>query len=137
MDGHHNKNLDSFIDMKIPRIIIGQSIRAEKLERAKSFRRNMTEAEKTLWHHIRKNQLNGLHFRRQQIIDGFIVDFYCHATGLVIEVDGKIHDQQQEYDSERDRILITKGLSILRVSNDEVMQEIQQVLHRIKVACKK
>ncbi|NJL61087.1 MAG: DUF559 domain-containing protein [Methylacidiphilales bacterium] len=46
------------------------------------------------------NILNGLHFSRQQIIDGFIADFYCHAAGFMIEVDGEIHDRQMEYDLE-------------------------------------
>jgi very-short-patch-repair endonuclease len=126
-----------FIVMKPTQIIIGQPIDSKKLERAKYFRKNLTEAEKVLWQHLRKNQLNGLHFRRQQIIEGFIVDFYCHAAGLVIEVDGKIHEQQQEYDTERERILLQKGLNVLRVSNDEVIQEIHQVLDRILTACEK
>jgi very-short-patch-repair endonuclease len=60
---------------------------------------------KNSWQHLRANQLNGLHFRRQQIIDGFIADFYCHVARLVIEVDGEIHQQQAEYDAERDRVL--------------------------------
>jgi very-short-patch-repair endonuclease len=127
--------LVSFIAMKPTRIVIGQPINSNKLERAKYFRKNMTEAEQVLWQHLRRNQLNGLHFRRQQIIWGFIVDFYCHAAGLVIEVDGKIHEQQQEYDIDRDCILTEKGLRVLRVSNDEVMKEIEQVLDRILTVC--
>ena len=51
----------------------------------------MTPAEKILWQELRANKL-GVHFRRQQAIAGFIVDFYCHKAGLVVEVDGDIHD---------------------------------------------
>jgi very-short-patch-repair endonuclease len=79
--------------------------------------------------------LNGLHFRRQQIIDGFIADFYCHAARLVIEVDGEIHQQQAEYDAERDRVLLAPGLRLLRIKNEEVRQNLNSVLMRIATAC--
>jgi very-short-patch-repair endonuclease len=98
----------------------------------------MTAAEKKLWKALRRNQLDGLHFRRQQIIDGFIVDFYCHAVGLVVEVDGPIHDkaEQVEYDAERERVLEVYGLHLLRVRNEEVMQDLGSVLERIRDACR-
>ena len=64
----------------------------------------MTPAEKILWNELRANKL-GVHFRRHQIIQGFIVDFYCHKAALVIEVDGDIHDLQQEEDARRERAL--------------------------------
>ncbi len=57
-------------------------------------RRNMTAAEKILWSCLRANWLDGWHFRRQQIIAGYIVDFYCHSARLVVEVDGEIHQAQ-------------------------------------------
>ncbi|MDF2387243.1 DUF559 domain-containing protein [Nostoc ellipsosporum NOK] len=116
-------------------IIVGQKINSIKLERAKELRRQMTPEEKILWQHLRTNCLHGLHFRRQQIIDGFIADFYCHAAGLVIEVDGKIHEQQAEYDAERDKVLSARGLRLLRIKNEEVRQELDQVLMRISKAC--
>ena len=77
--------------MPIKNIIPGQRVVKEKLQRARELRREMTPAEKILWQELRGNKL-GVHFRRQQIIAGFIVDFYCHKVGLVIEVDGDIHD---------------------------------------------
>lgn len=101
------------------------------MQRAKELRTQMTQEEKILWQHLRANRLNGLHFRRQQIIDGFIVDFYCHATGLVVEVDGEIHQQQAEYDAERDQVLSARGLRLLRIKNQEVRQELDRVLVRI------
>ncbi|MEH2062700.1 MAG: DUF559 domain-containing protein [Nostoc sp.] len=88
-----------------------------------------------LWQHLRANRLNGFHFRRQQIINGFIADFYCHATALVIEVDGKIHEQQAEYDAERDKVLSARGLRLLRIKNEEVRHELDKVLMRISTAC--
>jgi very-short-patch-repair endonuclease len=95
----------------------------------------MTPEEKILWQYLRANRLNNLHFRRQQIIDGFIADFYCHAAALVIEVDGKIHEQQVEYDAERDKVLKARGLRLLRIKNEEVRQELDKVLMRISTAC--
>ncbi len=97
-------------------IITGQKP-AEKLPLAQQMRRQPTGAEAKLWCFLRAGRLKGLHFRRQQVIDGFIADFYCHSAGLVIELDGAVHQAQLEYDTERDRILreraFLKGLLYL------------------------
>lgn len=85
-------------------IVTNQRVTKEKLERAKELRREMTPAEKLLWQEVRANKL-GVHFRRQQIIQGFIVDFYCHKAGLVIEVDGDVHDLQKEEDERWEKVL--------------------------------
>ncbi|MBW4602485.1 MAG: endonuclease domain-containing protein [Calothrix sp. FI2-JRJ7] len=116
-------------------IVIGQNVTSTKRQRAKELRQNMTPEEKILWQHLRANRLNGFHFRRQQIIDGFIADFYCHAAALVVEVDGEIHEQQVEYDAERDEVLSARGLRLLRIKNQEVNQNLDQVLVRIAKAC--
>ena len=116
-------------------IVIGQKITSIKLQRAKELRRNMTPEEKIIWQHLRANRLQGYHFRRQQIIDGFLIDFYCHATALVIEIDGKIHDNQIEYDTERDKVLSARGLRLLRIKNEEIRDNIDKVLKRILQAC--
>ena len=92
----------------------------------------MTPAEKILWQEIRANKL-GVHFRRQQVIQGFIVDFYCHKAGLVIEVDGDIHDLQKEEDERRERVLSALGLRIVRFQNDEVVKSLSAVVGKIKV----
>jgi very-short-patch-repair endonuclease len=104
--------------------------RPEKLERAKEFRRNLTLHERILWRHLHANRLLGVQFRPQQVIDGFIVDFYCHAAALVVEVDGAVHADQQAYDRERDAILAARGLYVLRVTND-VGTNLDGVLARI------
>jgi len=70
--------------MPIKNVIPGQRVAKEKLERARELRREMTLAETILWQELRGNKL-GVHFRRQQVIAGFIVDFYRHKAGLVIE----------------------------------------------------
>jgi very-short-patch-repair endonuclease len=94
----------------------------EKLQRTKELRREMTPAEKILWQEVRAKKL-GVRFRRQQIIQGFIVDFYCHKAGLVIEVDGDIHDLQQDEDERREKALRELGLRIVRFRNDEVVRD--------------
>ena len=116
-------------------IVIGQKVNSDKVQRAKELRRQMTPEENILWQYLRANRLHGLHFRRQQIIDGFIADFYCHASRLVIEVDGKIHEQQTEYDAERNKVLLARGLRLLRIKNEEVREELDQVLMLIYHAC--
>jgi very-short-patch-repair endonuclease len=117
-------------------IVIGQKVEQVKAQRAKELRRQLTGEERILWQHLRANRLRGFHFRRQQVIDGFIVDFYCHAAGLVVEVDGEIHLQQAEYDAERDRILSARGLRILRIKNVEIAEDLPDVLSRIAAACR-
>jgi very-short-patch-repair endonuclease len=117
--------------MPIKNIIPGQRVTKEKLQRAKELRRDMTPAEKTLWQELRANKL-GVHFRRQQIIAGFIVDFYCHKAALVIELDGSVHDLQQKEDANREKALKDIGLRIVRFGNDEILRNLSTVLEKIK-----
>lgn len=93
----------------------------------------MTDAERKLWRHLRLKQVHGLTFYRQKVIGSYIVDFYCHKAGLVIEVDGGQHftEQGREADEGRDAYLFSLGLSVLRFSNHDVLQNIGAVLDRI------
>ena len=91
----------------------------------------MTPAEKILWQELRADKL-GVHFRRQQVIAGFIADFYCHKAGLVVEVDGDIHDLQQEEDTRREMVLREMGLRIACFRNDEVMNDLFSVVECIR-----
>ena len=117
--------------MRAERVVLGQRVPEAKALRARELRRHMTAEERVLWQHVRRNALNGLHFRRQQVIDGFIVDFYCHACGLVVELDGKVHDAQSDADVERDQVLAARGLRVLRVTNDEIRNNLSGVIARI------
>jgi very-short-patch-repair endonuclease len=117
--------------MPIKNIVTNQKVTAQKLQRAKELRREMTPAEKILWEELRANKL-GVHFRRQQVIQGFIVDFYCHRAGLVIEVDGDIHDLQKEEDERREKVLAEMGLRIVRFGNDEVVRSLSAVVGKIR-----
>ena len=115
-------------------IVRGQSVSAEKIAKAKELRRNMTNAEKILWQQVRASKL-GWHFRRQQIIHGFIVDFYCHQKSLIIEVDGEIHQHQIEEDRQRENALKEYGFKIIRFQNHEVERNLPQVLAKIRQFC--
>jgi len=117
--------------MPVKNIIPGQKVAREKLERARQLQRAMTPAEKVLWEGLRKHRL-GPHFRRQQVIAGFIVDFYCHAARLVIEVDGDVHLEQVQADARRDEGLEEMGLRVLHVRNDLVLGDLEGVLARIR-----
>ncbi|MBL4560799.1 MAG: endonuclease domain-containing protein [Labilibaculum sp.] len=105
--------------------------------RAKELRKNMTESEILLWAEIRNRKINGLKFRRQHPIDIFIADFYCHEIKLVIELDGNIHDSEEnkEYDEGRTAELRYLGVKVMRFTNEEVMTSIHNVLTKIKAFC--
>ena len=109
--------------MKEKGLIRKQRVSPEKIERSRVLRREMTEAEKVFWNMVRDRKMFGLKFRRQQIIDGFIIDFYCDSLGLCIEIDGGIHEAegQTRYDKERDEVLKLRGLRVIRLSNDDVI----------------
>jgi very-short-patch-repair endonuclease len=117
--------------MPVKNIIPGQRISKAKLQRARELRREMTLAEKILWSELRANRL-GVHFRRQQITAGFIVDFYCHKAALVVEVDGDIHDLQQKEDARREKVFTEMGLTIVRFRNEDVIKDLPTVVEKIR-----
>jgi len=99
-------------------------------EFARQLRRNMTEAEKRLWYHLRGRRLNGAKFKRQQEIGRYIVDFVCFGTRLVIELDGGQH-LDSEADRIRDAWLRKQGFEVLRFWNNDVLENTSAVLERI------
>jgi len=101
--------------------------------KAKALRKNETEAEKILWERLRNNQLKGYKFRRQHPISLFIADFYCHQLKLIIEIDGEYHNlpEQIEKDLERTRILESNGLQLIRFTNEEVQENLENVIAKI------
>ena len=122
--------------MPIKQIITGQkTTTAAKAARAKEVRGEMTPAEEKLWARLRTNHLEGFHFRRQQVIEPYIVNFYCHQAAIVIEVDGGVHLEQEEYDREREQALQARGLRVVRFSNHEVMHNLDGVLEAILQTC--
>ena len=95
--------------------------------RARSLRKNPTEAEKVLWGHLRCWQVGGYKFRRQQPLGNYIVDFVCLEKKLIIELDGGQHAEQTVYDAERDAWLRDRGFSVLRFWNNDVLQNLNGV----------
>lgn len=95
--------------------------------RADELRKNMTQQEWNLWYFYLRN--HRLKWYRQRIIDRFIVDFYCHAAKLVIEIDGKQHYTEQgiAYDTERTQDLQGYGLKVLRYTNQQLECNFQEV----------
>ena len=92
-----------------------------------------TNAEKRFWLRLRRRQL-GVGFRRQFVIDRFIADFYCSDRKLVVEVDGAVHLDRRQLDVQRDRVFAAMGLRVVRVSNREVLSDLDGVLQRIQAA---
>jgi very-short-patch-repair endonuclease len=103
---------------------LGGRVKQEKKLWARELRRGQTQAELRLWSRLRRRQLGGWQFRRQVVLRGFIVDFFCRAARLVVEVDGSIHLKQRGYDAWRQDILERKlGVRFVRVSNSLVFRD--------------
>jgi leucyl-tRNA synthetase len=103
-----------------------------KIYAARELRRRQTEAERILWKELRSKKFDGIKFRRQYIIKGFIVDVYCPSRKLAIELDGAIHLNQKEADKERQEILEYMGVRVLRFKNEEVIADRDRVLSKIR-----
>lgn len=98
--------------------------------RAKSLRRPMTPPEARLWTHVRGHRLHGFKFRRQHPIGPYIVDFYCAAARLAVEVDGRVHDHPDRalHDAQRTRWLAAQGVRVVRIAAVDVRDELDGVL---------
>lgn len=102
-------------------------------ENAKGNRQNPTEAELILWECIRNRRV-GVKFRRQHPVLDFIADFFCIEKNLIIEVDGDYHqsEEQTEHDNQRSDRLYERGYYVLRFKNEDIINNTQEVLERIK-----
>ena len=107
------------------------------LEFAKTMRSNATDAEHLMWQILRAKRFMNLKFRRQYVIAPYIVDFYCHELGLVIELDGSQHgtDDAIEYDAERTKFLEALDLRVVRYWNDDVLNRTDMVLEDLWRRC--
>lgn len=116
--------------------MIGNWTMNEKRAFAKTLRENPTAAEATLWEYLRKEQL-GYRFWRQQLLQGYVVDFYCPRASLVVEVDGSVHElpQQACMDESREKALGKIGVGIVRFGNEEVLTSPQLILRKIRHEC--
>ena len=103
-------------------------------KRAKELRQNSTDAENILWQALRRNNIDSTHFKRQQPIDRYIVDFVCFSHRLIIELDGGQHNELQniEHDNKRTTYLESQGFKIIRIWNNEVLNNLDGVIEYIK-----
>ena len=107
------------------------------LEFAKTMRKHAAHAESLMWQLLRAKRFMNLKFRRQHVIEPYIVDFYCHELGLVIELDGGQHgtDDAIEYDAERTQFLEALGLKVVRYWNHDVLRNTDVVLEDLWGVC--
>src|SRR6185295_19519325 len=104
------------------------------LGRAKRLRRKSTFAEEALWQRLRDRKFLGLKFRRQVPIGPYVADFYCHERKLVLELDGGVHDEEQQkvHDENRDANLKALGFRIVRFTNDELLRNPDSFLEKVR-----
>ena len=103
--------------------------------RARDLRHTETPPEELLWTALRNGQVGGLKFRRQHPLGPYVVDFYCHSAGLVVEVDGMSHDDKIADDAKKSDFVTGQGLRILRVTNEDVMRDLDAVVREIARLC--
>lgn len=102
---------------------------------ARKLRKTMTDAERKLWHILRRRYLENCRFRKQVPLGPYIVDFLCHETRLIIEIDGGQHADQTEYDNQRTQWLEKQGYRVLRFWNNEVLTNLHGVAEVILREC--
>ena len=103
-------------------------------ERARRLRKRMTPGERHMWQHLKGKQMMGYDFDRQRPIDHFIVDFYCKALTLAIEIDGSSHDspEAQARDAVRQKKLEALGVRFLRFREGAAQHDIDRVLTELR-----
>ena len=116
---------------KVQRWEVTPELQRKMVEVARQFRKQPTPSEKILWQALKNCQLDNYKFRRQQPIGVFVVDFFCAAARVVVEVDGGIHESQQELDRQRQELLESLGLKFIRVASDRVENNLSSVLEEI------
>ena len=98
---------------------------------ARKLRQQSTDAERMLWKHLRAHRMAGYKFRRQVVIEPYIVDFICLDARLIVEADGGQHLEQAEDDLKRSAFLQSRGYKVIRFWNDEILTDTHIVLERI------
>ena len=114
--------------------VVPEPVRRRMVGIAREFRHEPTRTEAMLWEELRNRQLDGIKFRRQQPIGPFVVDFYAAEHRLVVEIDGGIHSTQRKRDLERQALLESLGLRVLRIPAETVELIIGAALAAIQAA---
>jgi len=103
----------------------------ELTQRARELRRDMTEPERRLWYALRDRRLAGWKFRRQAVFGPFILDFFSHDASLALELDGDSHIERAASDRARQDWLEVRGVKVVRISNDDVLHDLEAVVEGI------
>ena len=116
-----------------PRWDVPREVRRRMIEVARDLRVRSTLGEQELWSALRRKQLSGRKFRRQQPVGPFVLDFYCPEERLAVEVDGSIHDdaEQARLDAERQSLIESLGVRFVRLSNAVVLNDLPSALRTI------
>ena len=102
----------------------------------KELRNHLTAAEATLWKLLKGKQIAGLKFRRQHSVGAYVLDFYCPQIKLAIELDGEVHNRQQDYDERRTHFLYeVKGIEVIRFENRTVFENAERIIKEIEDRC--
>ena len=110
---------------------VQRSYSRQTLQRAKALRQRQTDAEGLLWHYLRRKQLGGYKFRRQQPIGPYVADFACMSEKLLVELDGGQHAERAAHDRRRTEFLESKGFRVLRFWNHEMFEDCFALLQRV------
>ena len=100
---------------------------------ARNLRHKQTDAERNMWSRLRRSQLNGVKFRRQQPVGDYIVDFISFEKRLIIEIDGGQHNESTKNDNVRMEYLESQGYRVIRFWNTDIMQDIEGVMDKILI----
>lgn len=97
----------------------------------KVLRKEQTWTEQLVWQKLRNRKCLGLKFRRQHIIEGFIVDFFCEEYKLALEIDGEIHKKRKEYDDLRQQLLEAEDINLIRITNKQIENDENIIFNKI------
>ena len=108
--------------------------KTSELNKRRSLRKAAPHAEQIVWSRLRKNQVLGFKFRRQYSVGPYVIDFYCPALTLAVEIDGDSHFNQESNDKNRQNYIEAFGIRFLRFTNEEVYNNLEGVLELIRQA---
>ncbi|MBN1942440.1 MAG: endonuclease domain-containing protein [Phycisphaerae bacterium] len=114
-----------------------KSPRASKhmIARSRQLRRDSSFPERLLWSKLRNHRCDELKFRRQHPIGPYVVDFFCASVGVVVELDGRSHEDQLFQDMKRQKYLEQQGFRVIRFTNDQLLSDLDGVVEAIIEAC--
>ncbi|HZG42846.1 MAG TPA: endonuclease domain-containing protein [Longimicrobium sp.] len=108
----------------------------QMLQASRRLRAEATAAEEILWQALRGDRLDGFRFRRQHAIGRFVLDFYCPARRIAVEIDGGVHDEpdQAERDEARTQALEAQGIAVFRLRNEQILSDLPRAVEQIRNA---